>query len=335
MTLETALVAGGAGFIGSHLCERLLRDDWRVICVDNLSTGRQANIKALSIQPAFTYIEHDIIHSLPPLPRIDQIFHLASSASPPAYQRWPIETLRVNSEGTRRLLELATRDHARFLYFSTSEVYGDPLEHPQVESYRGNVSSIGPRSMYDEAKRYGEALTMAYSRVHEVDTSIVRVFNTYGPRMDVDDGRAVSNFVGQALRGEPLTVYGDGNQTRSFQYIEDLIEGVMRLPGTTYGEPVNLGNPDEYSMLDLATLVREITGSQSPITFRPLPQDDPKQRKPDISLARELLGWSPKVPISEGLRHTIAYFESTTVLTGHESAALASHVDGRGELWAR
>lgn len=303
------LVAGGTGFVGSHLCDRYLSEGADVICVDNSITGRRSNVEHLLEQPAFTLVEHDIIEGLPPLPRVERVFHLASPASPPVYQRYPIETLRVNSEGTRHLLELAARDNASFLYCSTSEVYGDPLEHPQREDYRGNVSPTGPRSMYDEAKRYGEALTVAYARTRGVDAHIVRIFNTYGPRMGVTDGRVVTNLLSQALRGEPLTIYGDGTQTRSFQYIDDLIEGMTRLIEVDHHAPVNLGNPGEYTMLELAHLVKEITETSSPITFKPLPQDDPKQRRPDISLAKELLGWEPRVPVREGLKRTAAYLQ--------------------------
>jgi len=301
------LVAGGAGFIGSHLCERLLARGEAVVCVDNLVTGRRANVAHLLAHPRFDFLEHDVVRELPRLPSFDRVFHLASPASPPAYQRHPVETLRANAEGTRRLLELAARDGARFLFFSSSEVYGDPLEHPQGEPYRGNVSPIGPRSMYDEAKRYGEALTVSYAQARAVDVRIVRVFNTYGPRMDPADGRVVTNLIGQALAGEPLTVYGDGSQTRSFQYVDDLLEGVLRLMEVPYQRPVNLGNPEEYRVLDFAHLVRELTGSDSPIVFAPLPGDDPRQRRPDISLARRLLDWHPRVPVREGLRRTISH----------------------------
>lgn len=304
----TVLVAGGAGFVGSHLCERLLGDGERVICVDNLSTGRAANIVHLLGHSRFAFVEHDVVEPLPALPRVSHVYHLASPASPPAYQRKPIETMRVNSEGTRRLLDLAARNGARFVYASTSEIYGDPLEHPQREDYRGNVSPIGPRSMYDEAKRYGEALTMAYAETRDVDVHIARIFNTYGPRMDPADGRVVSNFVVQALYGEPLTVYGDGSQTRSFQYVDDLVDGLVLLMESACRGPVNIGNPVEYTMLQLAHLVRELTDSASPIEFRRLPVDDPRQRRPDISLAKSALGWEPQVSVTIGLAHTISYF---------------------------
>lgn len=320
-----ALVTGGAGFVGSHLCERLLAGGYEVICVDNLITGRCQNVAGLREHPRFTYLAHDVVEPLPPLPRLDQIYHLASPASPRAYQRYPIETLRVNSEGTRHLLELAVAHGARFLYASTSEVYGDPLEHPQCEEYRGNVSSVGPRSMYDEAKRYGEALTIAYAQAYGVETRIVRIFNTYGPRMAPDDGRVVSNFIVQALRGVPLTVYGDGGQTRSFQYVDDLIEGLVRLMTSTYRGPVNIGNPSEYTVLELARLIQELTATAAPIEFLPLPGDDPKQRRPDIALAKTVLGWEPCVPVKVGLASTIAYFQEQ--LRGAPVAENGHHVD--------
>jgi dTDP-glucose 4,6-dehydratase len=305
-----ALVSGGAGFVGSHLCERLLEEDHEVVCIDNLVTGRLANISHLFADGRFVFVEHDVIEALPPLPRFDRVFHLASPASPVAYQRHPIATLSVNSKGTHRLLELAAHCGARFLFASTSEVYGDPMEHPQREDYAGNVNPVGPRAMYDEAKRYGEALTTTYGEVHDVDVRIVRIFNTYGPRTDLNDGRVVSNLVVQALRGEPLTIYGDGSQTRSFQYVDDLIEGVVRLMESTYRKPVNVGNPAEYTILRLAKLVQHLTRTSSQIEFRPLPADDPKQRRPDISLAREVLNWEPLVPVVIGLARTISYFRT-------------------------
>lgn len=311
------LVAGGSGFVGSHLCERLVRDGAEVYCVDNLATGRIGNIASLIGHPGFVFVPHDIVDPLPALPTFDRIYHLASPASPPAYQRRPIETLRVNAEGTHRLLDLAAQDGARFLFASTSEVYGDPLEHPQRESYRGNVSPIGPRSMYDEAKRYGEALTVAFAGSRGVDARIVRIFNTYGPRMDPDDGRVVSNFVAQALRNQPLTVYGDGTQTRSFQYVDDLVEGTIRLMESGFRGPLNIGNPSEYTVLELARLVQDLTGTDSRITFLPLPADDPRQRRPDISLARAELGWQPTVPVATGLARTIAHFREEI----HQTAA--------------
>jgi nucleoside-diphosphate-sugar epimerase len=289
-----------------------------VVCLDNLVTGRDANIAGLRRHPRFRFVQHDVIERLPRLPRVDRIYHLASPASPPAYQRHPVATMRVNAEGTQRLLELAARDGARFFFASTSEVYGDPLEHPQREEYRGNVSTVGPRSMYDEAKRYGEALTMAFGDAHGVETRIVRVFNTYGPRMDPEDGRVVSNFIVQALQNRPLTVYGDGSQTRSFQYVDDLVEGLIRLMESDHCGPVNIGNPTEYTVLQFARLVRDMTGAASPIEFQPLPGDDPKQRRPDISLAKGVLGWEPKVTVTVGLERTIAYFRDELIGNGAE-----------------
>jgi UDP-glucuronate decarboxylase len=305
------LIVGGAGFIGSHLCERLLNDGREVICLDNLITGRRVNIEALLVRPAFQFVQHDIIEELPALPPVERIFHLASPASPPGYQVHPIETLRVNSEGTRRLLELAAHSGARFLYTSTSEAYGDPLEHPQRETYRGNVSSTGPRSMYDEAKRYGEALTMVYHRARAVDARIVRIFNTYGPRSDPDDGRLVPNFITQALRGEPLTVYGDGGQTRSLCYVSDLVEGLLRAMESerARGEVINLGNPEEHTILEFAELIARLAGSPAGLHFTaPAVGDDPQRRRPDIGKAQALLGWEPQVGLEAGLTETIAYF---------------------------
>ncbi len=309
--MTIALVAGGAGFIGSHLCDRLLREGHEVLCMDNLVTGRLSNVEHLLDQPAFTFIEHDVVDKLPPLPPVDRVYHLASPASPPGYRLRPIETLRANSEGTRRLLEVAAGSGSRFLYASTSEVYGDPLEHPQSETYRGNVSTTGPRSMYDEGKRYGEAITMAYVRSRNVDARIVRIFNTYGPRSDPGDGRVVPNFIVQALSGRPLTVYADGSQTRSLCFVSDLVDGLVRVmeSGKTRGEVVNLGNPDERTVLDLAHLIRELTGTQSGIEFTPpAVGDDPKVRRPDIAKVRRLVGWEPRVSLREGLQLAIEYF---------------------------
>jgi dTDP-glucose 4,6-dehydratase len=304
------LVTGGAGFIGSHLCDFLVGSGARVFCIDNLVTGRRANIAHLLGHPRFTFLEQDVCGALPGLPRLDEIYHLASPASPPTYQRLQVATMRVNSEGTRQLLELAARHGSRFLYASTSEVYGDPLVHPQPESYRGNVSTIGPRSMYDEAKRFGEALTQAYRVEYGVDTRIVRIFNTYGPRLDPGDGRVVSNFLMQGLGGRPLTIYGDGSQTRSFQYVDDLVAGITRLMASTCHAPVNLGNPEEYRVIDLARLVHEVLGNDTGIEFHPLPGDDPRQRRPDISLAWSELGWKPSVSVADGLRRTVEHFRS-------------------------
>jgi nucleoside-diphosphate-sugar epimerase len=305
------LVAGAAGFIGSHLCDRFLADGHDVIGVDNFATGRGANIARLLDHPNAIFLEHDICEELPIEGDLDWILHFASPASPPKYLQLAIETMRANSDGTRLLLELAARKGARFFLASTSEVYGDPDIHPQPESYWGNVNPIGPRSVYDEAKRYAEAFTTAFSACHGVDVRLIRIFNTYGPRMDSEDGRVVTNFIGQALKGRPLTVYGDGSQTRSFQYVDDLVEGVARLMATPYRHPVNLGNPEEYSMMELANVVQEVLDRPLAVEYRPLPEDDPRQRRPDISLARELLGWEPCVPLREGLRRTIDYFLST------------------------
>ena len=304
-----ALVAGGAGFIGSHLCERLLGDGHEVFALDNFITGREVNLASFVSNPWFHLVTTDIVQPLPSLPHVDQIYNLASPASPPGYQVHPIETLRVNSEGSRHLLELAERDNATYLYASTSEAYGDPLEHPQRESYRGNVSSTGPRSMYDEAKRYGEALTMAYSRTRNVDARIVRIFNTYGPRSDPTDGRLVPNFVTQSLRGEPITVYSDGSQTRSLCYVSDLADGLVRAMNATSarGEVTNLGNPDEHTVLEFASIINELVGGRSTIKYTAQAVgDDPQRRKPDITLARKRLGWEPTVGLKDGLRQTIA-----------------------------
>ena len=307
----TELVAGGAGFIGSHLCERLLDRGKRVVCLDNLVTGRRVNVEHLLERPGFEFIEHDVIDGLPPLPAITSIYHLASPASPPGYQRYPLETLRVNSEGTRHLLELASQHGARFLYASTSEIYGDPLEHPQRETYRGNVSSTGPRSMYDEAKRFGEALVMAYTRTSDVNARIVRIFNTYGPHSDPFDGRLVPNLITQALRDEPMTIYGDGQQTRSLCYVDDLVQGLIAASGCddVRGTATNLGNPEEHTVLEIATLTKDLIGASSSFVFtEPAVGDDPQRRRPDISRAQALLGWSPTVSLREGLSCTIEYF---------------------------
>jgi nucleoside-diphosphate-sugar epimerase len=309
-----ALVAGGAGFIGSHLCERLLRSGQEVVCVDNLLTGRIVNIEHLMDWPGFTFVECDIIEEIPVAPDADAVFHLASPASPPGYVNFPIQTMRVNSEGTRRLLEFAEQAGARFLYASTSEAYGDPLEHPQREDYRGNVSSTGPRSMYDESKRYGEALTMAFVRSRGVQGRIVRIFNTYGPRSDPLDGRLVPNFMMQALRGEPLTVYGDGSQTRSLCYVDDTVAGLVATISepATVGEVINIGNPDEHTILEYARMIQALAGRSPAIQFtEQAVGDDPQRRRPDISKARDLLGWEPLVSLDDGLQRTFDWFRST------------------------
>lgn len=303
------LVAGAAGFIGSHLCDALVAEGHSVLGVDNLVTGNLKNLEQLSNEPRFEYLQQDICDTFDP-GSVDYIFNFASPASPVDYMEHGIETLRTGSEGTRNLLELAEKSDAKFLQASTSECYGDPLEHPQRETYWGNVNPIGPRSVYDEAKRYAEAVTMAYHRYRGVDTHIVRIFNTYGPRLQVNDGRVISNFLKQALRGEDLTVYGDGSQTRSFCYVSDEVEGILRLSRSNEHLPTNIGNPNEFTMMECARLVLEVTGSSSGIIHQPLPQDDPKQRKPDITKAKQLLGWEPKVQLREGLRNCLGYFRS-------------------------
>jgi len=307
-------VAGGAGFLGSHLCDRLVERGDTVACLDDLSTGSAENVAHLLGSDSFRLIVADVSEKveLDDDAGVDAVCHLASPASPPAYLARPLDTLVVGSEGTRRLLELARAHDARFLMASTSEVYGDPEVHPQTESYRGNVDPTGPRSVYDEAKRFAEAITMAMHRSYGLSVGIARIFNTYGPRLSPGDGRVVSNFVVQALRGEPLTVYGDGNQTRSFCFVDDQIAGLLALLGSSLTGPVNIGNPDERSMVELARVVLEVTGSHSDIVFRPLPTDDPTRRCPDITLARDALGWSPRVELREGLERTIAYFAETT-----------------------
>ncbi len=303
--MSTCLVTGGAGFLGSHLCDELLARGNRVICVDNFETGSLANIEHIRDPEHFSYVQTDIIEPYFIDEPIDYIFHLASPASPIDYLRLPLHTLKVGSYGTHHTLGLAKAKRARFLIASTSEVYGDPLEHPQSESYWGHVNPIGPRGVYDEAKRYAEALTMAYHRQQGVDTAIVRIFNTYGSRMRPHDGRAIPTFLRQALGNRPLTVFGDGSQTRSFTYVTDLIRGIIALAESGYHEPVNIGNPDEFTLLELAETVLELTGSSSEIVYEALPVDDPKQRRPDISLARDLLDWTPEVSLREGLQKTI------------------------------
>lgn len=314
--MERALVTGGAGFIGSHLCERLLNDGLYVICLDNLLTGNPENIAHLIGHERFRFVKYDVTDYIYIEGRLDYILHFASPASPSDYQRHPIHTLKVGSLGTHKTLGLAKEKKARYLLASTSEVYGDPLIHPQSETYWGNVNPIGPRGVYDEAKRFAESMTMAYHRVHRVDTRIARIFNTFGPRMRLDDGRAIPNFITQALRGEEITVYGDGSQTRSFCYISDTVEGIVRLLFSDYNLPVNIGNPEELTVLEMAKTIKRLTGSNSRIVFRPLPVDDPKIRQPDISLAKEVLDWSPRVGIEEGLKETITYFRETLSRNG-------------------
>ena len=301
------LVTGGAGFIGSHLCERLLGEGHDVICLDNFFTGRRENIFQLLDNPRFELVRHDVIE--PILLEVDQVYNLACPASPIHYQYNPVKTVKTNVMGAINMLGLAKRVRARILQASTSEVYGDPLVHPQTEAYWGNVNPIGLRSCYDEGKRLAETLMMDYHRQNRVDTRIARIFNTYGPRMMENDGRVVSNFIVQALQGEPLTLYGEGNQTRSFCYVDDLIEGLIRLMNADeLHQPVNLGNPGEFTIKQLAEEVRRICGSKSELTYLPLPQDDPRQRKPDITTAQTVLGWTPKVPLAEGLERTVQYF---------------------------
>jgi len=315
------LVAGGAGFLGSHLCDALLERGDEVVCVDNFVTGSTHNVAHLAGHDAFRLVDHDICAPLPDSLEapVDAIMNLASPASPKDYLAEPIATLEVGSTGTRNMLELARRHDARFFMASTSEVYGDPLVHPQPESYWGHVNPIGERSVYDEAKRFSEALTAAYRRTHGVDTRIVRIFNTYGPRMQVDDGRVVSNFIVQALRGEPLTIYGDGGQTRSFCYVSDEVDGIYRLFHSDRVAPTNIGNPHEFTIRELADIVLEETGSASKLETLPLPSDDPKVRKPDITIAREVLGWEPQVQLREGIRRTIPYFREQ--LEQHDARA--------------
>jgi dTDP-glucose 4,6-dehydratase len=303
-------VTGAAGFLGSHLCDRFLADGHEVVGLDNFITGHPDNIAHLTGVPGFTFVRHDVSTPIYVAGELDGVLHFASPASPVDYLEFPIQTLKVGSLGTHNALGVAKAKGARFMIASTSEVYGDPLEHPQTERYWGNVNPVGPRGVYDEAKRFAEAMTMAYHRYHGVDTRIVRIFNTYGPRMRPHDGRVVSNFIVQALNREPLTVYGDGSQTRSFCYVDDEIDGIYRLFHNGDSEPTNIGNPDEYTVAELARIVVDLTGSESAIEHRPLPADDPKQRRPDITRARTMLAWEPSVPVREGVARTIEYFRS-------------------------
>ena len=305
------LVAGGAGFIGSHLCDRLLADGHQVVCVDNLITGRRENVAHLRSHSGFEFVEQDVSRNLDVPGPVEYVCNLASPASPFDYLEHPVETLMAGSAGTKNLLDIALRDKAGFLMASTSECYGDPEEHPQKESYWGNVNPVGPRSCYDEAKRFAEAVTMAYHRRYGVNTRIVRIFNTYGPRMKLRDGRVVPAFIDQALAGKPLTVFGDGSQTRSFCYVSDLVEGLVRLMGSAEHLPVNIGNPNELTILEFAKRIQEEIGTANEILYKPLPEDDPKQRRPDITRARKLLGWEPKVTLAEGLARTVAHFRET------------------------
>lgn len=307
------LLTGGAGFVGSHLSERLLADGHEVVCMDNLITGNTDNIAPLIKNPKFEFIKHDVTKYVYVAGKIDYVLHFASPASPVDYLLHPIKTLKVGSLGTHNLLGVALEKRAKFLLASTSEVYGDPVISPQPETYWGNVNPIGPRGVYDEAKRFAEAITLAYHRSHGVDTKIVRIFNTYGERMRHKDGRVVPNFIDQALRDEPLTVYGDGSQTRSFTYVSDLVEGIMRLMASNLNEPVNIGNPREMSILQFAKLIKKLMGTKSEIVFEDLPVDDPKQRRPDITKAKARLGWEPKVDFEEGLARTIKWFKENPV----------------------
>ncbi len=308
MTAKRAVVTGGAGFLGSHLCDALLGEGWNVVAVDNLLTGRRANLAHLNNDSRFELIESDICEPFD-VGHVDYVFHFASPASPVDYMIHGIPTLKVGSLGTFHALDLARKYGAKYLVSSTSECYGDPLEHPQTETYWGHVNPIGPRSVYDEAKRFTEAVTMAYHRYHQVDTRMVRIFNTYGPRMQINDGRVIPNFMKQALCGEELTVYGNGLQTRSFCYVSDEVDGFLRLAKSDEHLPVNIGNPHEFTMLECAQMVLKVTGSKSQIRFDPLPQDDPKQRCPDITKARKLLGWEPKIDLETGLRKSLDYFQ--------------------------
>jgi dTDP-glucose 4,6-dehydratase len=312
-----AVITGGAGFLGSHLCDALLAEGWNVVVVDSLITGRLANIEHLRDEPRFEFIEKNICEPFDP-GRVDFVFHFASPASPVDYAMHGIHTLKVGSFGTFHALGVAKKYGAKYLVSSTSETYGDPLEHPQQETYWGHVNPIGPRSVYDEAKRFTEAVTMAYHRYHKVDTHIVRIFNTYGPRMQLNDGRVIPNFMKQALRGEDLTVYGDGSQTRSFCYVSDEIDGFLRLSKSDEHLPVNIGNPTEFTILECAEKVLQVTGSKSKIRYEPLPQDDPKQRRPNINKARHLLGWEPKIDLETGIGLSLDYFKKAVA----EEAAL-------------
>lgn len=317
------MVTGGAGFLGSHLCEALLKRGDVVVCVDDFSTGRLANIVPLQGNHRFSLIEGDVSEGLDVAGTVDLVAHLASPASPPEYHRLPLHTLAAGSRGTENALQLAERKRSRFLLASTSEVYGDPLEHPQRESYYGNVSSVGPRSVYDEAKRFSEAITMAYARVLNVDVGVVRIFNTFGPRMRADDGRVISSFISQALNGDPITIYGDGSQTRAFCYVDDLVRGLLLMIDSNERGPINLGNPAEKTVLDIARMVISVTGSGSDVEFYPRPVDDPGRRCPDIGAAVERLSWSPAVSTEEGVRRTVAHFQTRSQEVARAASALA------------
>jgi dTDP-glucose 4,6-dehydratase len=322
--MPRTLITGAAGFLGSHLCDRFLAEGHEVVGMDNFITGNPDNIAHLAGHERFSFVRHDVSNYVYVAGPVDYVLHFASPASPIDYLKLPIQTLKVGALGTHHCLGLAKEKGARFLLASTSEVYGDPLEHPQTERYWGNVNPVGFRGVYDEAKRFAEAITMAYHRYHGVETRIVRIFNTYGPRMRLDDGRALPAFMGQALRGEPITVFGDGSQTRSFQYVDDLVEGIYRLLMSDEAEPVNIGNPDEITIREFAEEVVALTGSQSPVAYEPLPADDPKVRQPDITKARRVLGWEPRVSRSEGLRRTLDYFRSRVAPAEAAAAAPAA-----------
>ncbi|MCS7152150.1 MAG: SDR family oxidoreductase [Endomicrobia bacterium] len=304
------VITGGAGFIGSHLCDYFIKKGHSVVCIDNLITGSLENIEHLFGNDKFLFIKHDVTNFIHVLGKVDAVLHFASPASPEDYLRYPIQTLKVGALGTHKALGLAKEKKAVFMLASTSEVYGDPLVSPQPEEYWGNVNPVGPRGVYDEAKRFAEAMTMAYHREHKISVRIVRIFNTYGPRMRLNDGRVVPNFIYQALKNKPITVYGDGTQTRSFCYISDLIEGIYKLLFKNITEPINLGNPTELKIIDFAYLIKKLTGSSSKIVFKPLPKDDPRQRRPDITKAKKMLRWQPKVSLEEGLKLTIDYFKT-------------------------
>jgi len=316
--MKRILITGAAGFLGSHLCDRFIADGYYVIGMDNLITGSLSNIEHLFPHERFEFAHHDVSKFVHVPGKLDYILHFASPASPIDYLKIPIQTLKVSSLGTHNLLGLAKAKGARILVASTSEIYGDPVVHPQSEDYWGNVNPVGPRGVYDEAKRFQEAITMAYHRFHGLETRIVRIFNTYGPRMRLNDGRVLPAFIGQALRGEDITVFGDGSQTRSFCYVDDLVEGIHRLLMSDFAEPVNIGNPDEISILDFASEIIRLTGTDQKLVFQPLPQDDPKQRQPDITLARKVLNWEPQVNRAEGLKRTYAYFRSLSAEELHK-----------------
>jgi dTDP-glucose 4,6-dehydratase len=327
MSRSRALITGGAGFLGSHLCDRFLAEGWEVICMDNLITGDLGNVEHLAADPHFHFHEHDVTEFIHIPGELDVVLHFASPASPIDYLELPIQTLKVGSLGTHKALGVAHAKRARFLLASTSECYGDPLVHPQREDYWGNVNPVGPRGVYDEAKRFAEAMTMAYHRYHGLDTRIVRIFNTYGPRMRLEDGRALPAFMSQALRGEPLTVFGEGSQTRSFCYVDDLIEGIWRLLHSDEVWPTNIGNPAEMTILEFARVILQVTESTSQIVHEPLPEDDPKVRQPDISKARRELGWEPQVELRDGLERTLEYFRGRVEVPPETAAPSARSVE--------